>query len=203
MKDKSSVDNKNEHDFSEKGRLRRRKLLSIAKNIVLDKGPDKLVLRQIAKEADVKLGHLQHYFPTRDDLLEAIIYEAWESDEKILLDATSDKDVSKIVSRLLDSWAGDKGKIYLVLANCGLYQDRFRKLKIEIYQAFYDDLVSCIRALHPSRSSKDIIRRTKVITSILDGAMLQVHCGTEAAIKKSKSDLKRDLVKLVSDLILT
>jgi len=188
--------------MSMKGRLRRQKILSVANNILLSDGIDKLVLRQVAKQADIKLGHLQHYFSTRDDLLEAIIFEAWNGDELILSRATSVKDVKRVVNELLLSWRGDKGKIYLVLAIRSLYDERFKRLKVKIYQTFYDDLIAFMKIIHPSRSKQELLRQTKIVTSLLDGAIMQVNDGTEQSIEIEESELHKDLIEVASNLIL-
>jgi AcrR family transcriptional regulator len=190
-----------ETKLSAKGQLRRANVLSVAKKMLLSEGVDNLILRKVATEADIKLGHLQHYFPTRDDLLEALICEAWESDEAELVKATTAEDIKGVIADLLEAWAGDRGKIYLVLTLRSLYDPRFKTLKEKIYQRFYLDLIVFLKEIHPTRSRTELLRQAKIITSLMDGAMLQDHCGSARTVKKQRKDFYQDLVELAFDII--
>ncbi|MFJ8015669.1 TetR/AcrR family transcriptional regulator [Streptomyces sp. NPDC096339] len=56
-----------------KGRQRRTALLDAAERILTSSGGAELTMRTVADEAGVRLGHLQYYFPTRTDLLAALL----------------------------------------------------------------------------------------------------------------------------------
>ena len=58
-----------------KGRERRRKILEAAKQKLISRGVDGLVLREIAEEMGITHGNLQYYFQTKDDLLKVIFDE--------------------------------------------------------------------------------------------------------------------------------
>lgn len=192
----------NEPKLGTKGRLQKAKVMSVAGSILVNEGIDNLILRKVATVAEIKLGHLQYYFPTRDDLLEALINEAWEKDEAILVSATTNEEVLTVIRALIGSWGGDRGKIYLVLTQRSLYDERFRTLKQKIYQRFYNDLMLFLKPLHPERSKQDLLRQSKVITSLMDGAMMQDHSGATRTIKKQKNDLQDDLSEVVLKLML-
>lgn len=189
-----------QESLSEKGRQRRARVLAEAKRILLEEGMDSLALRKVAKQIDIKLGHLQYYFPTRDDLLEAIFREAWERDEAILLEAKTLEGIGKVLASLMKAWAGDRGKVYLMLTLRSLYDKRFRALKEEIYQAFYQDLVNLLASVHSGRSKTDLLAKAKVITSMIDGAMIQSHSGSESNRRKQLDRLYTDLAELATEV---
>ncbi|MCS0638088.1 TetR/AcrR family transcriptional regulator [Streptomyces sp. LP05-1] len=56
-----------------KGLRRRADLLDAAERLLSASGGAQLTLRAVADEAGVRLGHLQHYFPARADLLAALL----------------------------------------------------------------------------------------------------------------------------------
>ncbi|WP_026128128.1 TetR/AcrR family transcriptional regulator [Nocardiopsis lucentensis] len=56
-----------------KGLRRRAEMLDAAERLLSASGGAQLTLRAVAQEAGVRLGHLQHYFPTRPDLLTALL----------------------------------------------------------------------------------------------------------------------------------
>ncbi|MGW1765462.1 TetR/AcrR family transcriptional regulator [Streptomyces sp. NPDC002073] len=56
-----------------KGHRRRTALLDAAERILATGGGAELTMRAVAAEAGVRLGHLQYYFPSRADLLAALL----------------------------------------------------------------------------------------------------------------------------------
>ncbi|MGK9149418.1 TetR family transcriptional regulator [Plantibacter flavus] len=56
-----------------KGDLRRAELLDAAEAVLTTQGNAAAAMRDFAAAAGVRLGHLQHYYPTRADLLQAVL----------------------------------------------------------------------------------------------------------------------------------
>lgn len=56
-----------------KGELRRISLLDAAEHVLVTSGNANATMRNIAAESNVRIGHLQHYFPTRSDLMQAVL----------------------------------------------------------------------------------------------------------------------------------
>ncbi|MBG6084392.1 TetR/AcrR family transcriptional regulator [Zhihengliuella flava] len=56
-----------------KGELRRESLLDTAEHVLVTAGNANASMRSFAAAADVRMGHLQHYFPTRSDLMQAVL----------------------------------------------------------------------------------------------------------------------------------
>ena len=65
-----------------KGELRRAEILAAARQLLVDDGYDRFVLREIANRVGVMLGNLQYYYPTRDDLLEAVVRAEFEQNQR-------------------------------------------------------------------------------------------------------------------------
>ncbi|NIB41618.1 helix-turn-helix transcriptional regulator [Pseudomaricurvus alkylphenolicus] len=185
-----------------KGLQRRAELMAVARDLLLNEGVDNVVLRQVAAAANVKLGHLQYYFPTRDDLLEALFCEAWEGDEATIHEGASAEDLESIISNLLVGWAGDRGRIYLVLTLRSFHDQRFYELKRRIYFKFYDEMVVLLKKIHPDRSRPELLRKAKIFTSLLDGAMFQMHSGGEDEVRRQTTRFHSDLKDAAMMLVL-
>lgn len=56
-----------------KGELRREALLEAAEQVLITSGNANATMRNFAAAANVRIGHLQHYFPTRSDLMQAVL----------------------------------------------------------------------------------------------------------------------------------
>ncbi len=56
-----------------KGELRKIALLDAAEHVLVTSGNANATMRNFATAANVRIGHLQHYFPTRSDLMQAVL----------------------------------------------------------------------------------------------------------------------------------
>ncbi len=56
-----------------KGALRQAAILDAAEEVLVTKGNAGSAMRDFAAAAGVRVGHLQHYFPTRADLIRAVL----------------------------------------------------------------------------------------------------------------------------------
>lgn len=76
-----------------KGALRKVALLDAAEEVLVTKGNANAAMRDFAAAAGVRIGHLQHYFPTRADLIRAVLERALKRSLQRLNDVT-DLDLS-------------------------------------------------------------------------------------------------------------
>ncbi|KUL53977.1 TetR family transcriptional regulator [Streptomyces sp. NRRL F-4489] len=74
--------------LTRQGSLRRTSLLDAAETVLIAKGNADASLRAIAGEAGVRVGHLQHYFPTRADLIKAVLERALDRSLERLAETT-------------------------------------------------------------------------------------------------------------------
>jgi len=58
---------------STKGDLRRTALLDAAERVLVTAGNNNATMRHFAAASNVSVGHLQHYFPARTDLMRAVL----------------------------------------------------------------------------------------------------------------------------------
>ena len=91
-----------------KGELRRIALLDAAEHVLVTSGNANATMRNIAAASDVRIGHLQHYFPTRSDLMQAVLERvlqrslAWMRETTgIDLDVDGDAPISRVETALI------------------------------------------------------------------------------------------------------
>lgn len=172
--------------MAEKGAARRTEILAIARRLLVEDGYDRFVLREIATRVGVTLGNLQYYFATRDDLLEAVIRAEFgrnRAEVAAISDgpgAARDK-LAAIARHLIDVWAHEGGRVYVVMSLLALHHRRFRALHGEVYAAFYDGLVPVLRELRPRAKRAELIRTARLVTTVIDGALAQVPSRTFVA----------------------
>ena len=173
---------------------KRDQIVAVATEVLANDGLDQFVMRHIADLADMKLGNLQYYFPTRDDLLEAVVRSEFVQD-LAAIDAVEDSDprvrLSGIVDALSNRWFVRNGSVYLPIAVLALHDQRFERIISEIYADFYTLMSDIVRAVDPDANEATAHQRGFLMTSLLDGASLQPG-RTDVAIRVSLvDDLKR------------
>jgi len=184
-----------------RGEASRRRILDTAAKILATEGLERFVLREIAKRADMQLGNLQYYFPTRDDLLEAVIRAEFEHNLATIrsLDerATSIKDfVEQFSDLLIREYTGMGGNIWPVLTLLHLHNRRFRQLSEEIYQQHFDTLIDAMRRFGVSGGTATLREKARLITAVIDGASLQAHTGPHSGRSRNWQSLCRKIAEI-------
>lgn len=163
--------------FSDRGRARRDAVLAAARELLVEDGFDQFVLRRVAARTGMTLGNLQYYFPSRDDLLEALIRSEFEHDLAAVRRATTTDGLKTAARALVRNWTTGAGSIFGTMSLLAYHQERFARLNREIYAAFYGELEVLVRRVSEGVPDAEIRLRARLITSLLDGVAMQIHSG--------------------------
>lgn len=151
-------------------------LVAIAARLLAEEGLDQFVMRRVADLADMRLGNLQYYFPTRDDLLEAVVRSEFAED-LATIHAVEGTDplqrLSGIVTALSTRWSQRNGSVYLPIAVLALHNQRFEQVISEIYADFHGLMSDTVASIDPAATPAEVSQRAFLVTSLLDGASLQ------------------------------
>ena len=97
----------------------RQRLLDAGRALIAEKGVAGLRIQEITAHADVALGSFYNYFPTKEDLVEAVVEESLENlgAETVVDDAIQDPAIttSKAIRRVVGLAYGDPGFARLLL----------------------------------------------------------------------------------------
>lgn len=160
---------------------RRTELVAVARELLVEGGLDAFAMRGVAARAGMKLGNLQYYFASRDDLLEAVIRAEFARDLAAVEGASAapadDASLALLTRQLVTNWASSSGVAFVTLTTLAYHSDRFRALNREIYESFYRQLGSTIRRMNEHAPSPEIALRARLMTAVLDGVALQIHAG--------------------------
>jgi AcrR family transcriptional regulator len=181
--------------FSDRGAARRDAVLAVARELLVEDGFDQFVLRRVAAKAGMKLGNLQYYFATRDDLLEAVIRAEFEHDLAAVRRATTIDGLTASARALVRNWTTGAGAVFGTMSLLAYHHERFRLLNHEIYEAFYRELGVLIRRVTPGLSDQETRMRARLITSVLDGVAMQIHAGA-----KNRTELVTRAATLVTTI---
>lgn len=185
-----------------KGEATRTRILETARGVLQGEGIERFVLREIAKRAGMRLGNLQYYFPTRDDLLAAVIRSEFERNLariRGLEEATTDlaRHLERFSELLIHEYTGPGGKIWAALSLLRLHNPRFRRLSEEIYHGHYDVLVDAMRSFGVDARTEVLRERARLMTALLDGAALQAHAGPHSRDSRSWQSFCEKITELV------
>jgi AcrR family transcriptional regulator len=153
-------------------------VLDVARRVLIEDGLEQFVLRHIAARAEMKLGNLQYYFATRDDLLEAVIRAEFDRDlatfRRDVVDRARPSDkLADVASTLVEHWSTGAGKVFLVLWLLAQCNERFARLKAEIYDTFHAELSAMLGRIDRHAGDEEVAVRARLITALLDGIAVQ------------------------------
>jgi AcrR family transcriptional regulator len=189
-----------------RGEESRAAVLATARAVLVEEGLERFVLRRIAARTPMALGNLQYYFPTREDLLEAVMRDEFERDRAVLAAELARRDgssrwVAGVLAGLVDNWCRGGNHVFGAMKLLAAHQPRFAALAGEIYGVFYDELGELLRAADPSAPAGEIAARSRLVTAVLDGTALQIQVATCDDDRCER--LIADATALVTDLVTT
>lgn len=190
------------YETGQKGVARRAAIVELARRSLIDDGYDRFVLREIANRSQMKLGNLQYYFATREDLLEAVISEETERDLTTLRELSAriesaEEALRACCEQLVRTWSGESGKIWVVLNFLAMHNTRFRESRTRVYAGFYAELAAIVGRLRPASDKKSRHLATQLITSLIDGAAMQMHIGASASRRLQAQRLLDEVTQAV------
>jgi AcrR family transcriptional regulator len=183
-------------------------IVQAARGLLLEGGLEAFVMRTVATSVGMRLGNLQYYFATRDDLLEAVIRAEFANDlaqVEAMIEATvgvspttmdTSRDIAELARQMVENWAYNSGEVFLTLALLAYHSDRFRALNREVYESFYAAIGTLIRRLDRQAQPADVRRRALLMTALLDGVALQLHAAVHG---KPEADV---LIKRATGLLI-
>lgn len=172
--------------LTKKGQEVRDRILLKTRDVLVKKGLDHLVMRDIAAACDMKLGNLQYYFKSREELLFAVIQRESIGDIRVIEDQLANSvearaTLETILERLLSRWLKEDGAaVYAMLNLYQLHRQNFRALYQDIYERHYKALEAVIKQLKPEVPASERRMRAQLLTALIDGALAQVVSGSSS-----------------------
>lgn len=161
-----------------KGQKRRQQIIDVAKQVLIDEGPNSLVLRDVAEKIGITHGNLQYYFPTKNDLLVAIFDQEVEkytgsmqvavsatSTKRGRLDAIIDSGVAQLKSPETALW-----RMMMSLSGHNIDMAALLKKENDLYEQV---LTEELKFISPHLSDQRRRHIARIIHAILDGLGIQ------------------------------
>ncbi|MFS2024888.1 TetR/AcrR family transcriptional regulator [Massilia sp. CT11-137] len=178
-----------------------------ARRVLQREGFGGFTLRKVASEAEVPLGTLQHYFPTRELLLRAVIVQTIreynESYERIeQSDAPAEKRLEAIIDQVLvEIRDRDTRVFFLEIAAVACHHSFANQALEQSQRAYLNTLSRLISELNPSLNVRECELRSLLIASQIEGLMMFFQ--SIAADKMPDAEALRRAVVMVAKSIST
>ena len=162
-----------------KGERRTEKILDAATAILIDEGYAKLTMRKIAARARIAIGHLQYYYPAKQDVVRAML-------ERYLEQATA-RVAARIAAAGDEPQASALSALDVILADqespatCRFFWELWAlaardpaiaKAMRAFYERYWQEVVHTLLAANPALGRARAGRRAALLVALLEGLTL-------------------------------
>jgi AcrR family transcriptional regulator len=161
-----------------KGRERKEAVLDAATRVLIEEGHARLSTRKIAARAGVRPGHLQYYYPTKQDvvrgLLERYLERADAAFETELAAAASRASRVELVldAILRDQKDPERARFFWELWALAARDPAVADAMQSHYRAYWRRLVGALLDATPALGRPRAERRAALLVALLEGLML-------------------------------
>ncbi|MCP2321486.1 transcriptional regulator, TetR family [Nocardia amikacinitolerans] len=134
-------------------------------------------MRAVASAAEIRLGHLQYYFPNRGELIAAVLGRTLEQSLQRLAPLLASADSTEPVADMVRMLLVEQDDFCLVRVYTEIWalagrDESTAEAVRRFYRSYQDQVVNLIRARNPE-APEDICRiRARVFTMLIEGAAL-------------------------------
>ena len=158
------------------GRNRFDALMKVARAALIRDGYAQLRIRKIASEAGISVGHLQHFLPTKDSLIESLweyaLAEYYAEYEKLFRDLPADprkKFLAVITYALRDATSPSTKIFFIELWAAARHHPGARAAMIRVLTHHNQRLAGFIGDMSPHLSRPQLDMRALKINAMVDG----------------------------------
>ncbi|KAF0171519.1 MAG: betI1 [Alphaproteobacteria bacterium] len=155
------------------------RILDAAISVIVEEGYGALSIRTVAQRASVGIGNLQHYFPTRSDLVRAALSRALEEFEVGVAargrdQATSPEERMRVAIEVILDEQKRSGscRLFWELWALAAQDEQIAAAMDGFYRTYVDKVADLVGELRPGIPRARAQRAGAAVTSLLEGASL-------------------------------
>lgn len=190
-------------DRSPKGRQTVAAILKAARTVFIREGHAGLTMRMVAEEADIVVGNISYYFPTKRDLLAAMLREEMVDyvEENLNQFAREDGDPVDILLNTVEFYVRNSRTSYRFFFQMWGYagsDEEAKELIRELYRPIGRFIYKLVRAAKPDLAHDRAKRVVLQLCSLEEGLKLFIGMGPEddEALQSAETDF-RDLAQRI------
>lgn len=188
-----------------KGKATRAAILAAATDVLLEDGYGNFVFRSVAKRAGVEPGNVQYYFPTKRDLLSAVLQPELDNylDRlKAELDKgrTGAEKIDRMVRYLMTDILNERTlKLWLSIYGMATHDDEMAEMVSDWYRFYIDSLAGYLQKVFPDLDGERAYDAATCITAQFDGLMIVLQIGKPK--RRAIARIKRNIDIIVTQII--
>ena len=159
-----------------KGNNKRQQILLVARAIIDEQGYQELSFNHIASKLGIRKSNVQYYFPSKQELMNALIQEAKNYTDKEVFrgEAKQQKSAEQTFMQFVGDSVGSLFKssdrnFFRNLFWLATYNEKIAEDVRDLYQAYIDDLSRLITKLNPSITPEACNHRATIIIALYEG----------------------------------
>lgn len=159
-----------------KGQNRVATIITAAENILIEEGYHNFSLRKVATAAGIKLGNLQYYFPTKDELVKAMLNQViqvyLEKFEALRTSAGDDpkQQLTTLIKHIITDLNNKKTTVFFPeLWSLSNHEKHVTKYMEVMYRQYREILGEVIALINPTLSVKQVKRIALFISCSIEG----------------------------------
>ncbi|MDE2441350.1 MAG: TetR/AcrR family transcriptional regulator [Betaproteobacteria bacterium] len=163
-----------------KGRAKVQDILDVARRLFIDGGYAEMTMRQVAEQTGISLSNVQHYFPTRENLLQALLESVMESydleyrkNERPEIAPRGQLEAA-IRYLLADTKKGESEKLFVEIWSLSTRDPIGREIFDRMYSHHRANLARLIAAAKPELAEREVQHRAALIAMQIEGLMLLI-----------------------------
>ncbi|AWZ00305.1 MAG: TetR/AcrR family transcriptional regulator [Rhodobiaceae bacterium] len=170
-----------------KGVRRTEEILSATREMLIHEGAEALTMRRVAAKLDMSLSNLQHYFTTKETLINALVDAQYEDyvaglDERVEPGQTPEEQLGAFAQYISDDYQTDEGSI--LIWELWAFTGRNAYVADTVNKAHESErriVRKIIGQISPNDSKSQLETKATVITSMFEGVGLFVAPGRPQA----------------------
>ncbi|MGD8229301.1 MAG: TetR/AcrR family transcriptional regulator [Desulfobacteraceae bacterium] len=182
-------------------------ILEAALKIIKGKGFHRARMSDIAREANISYGLVYHYFKTKDDLFEAILYRWWDGLFQLMKDINKDRSdvqvkLRHIIDYFLDTYQDNPALVNIFITEISRSTSNLTEARLEYFKKF----MSLTEAIIVEGQKNKTLRKdfkARYLTYIFLGALEAFISTMVLADQNIKGDVqKKRIVESILEVFL-
>jgi AcrR family transcriptional regulator len=163
----------------------RNTIVRVARKLLLEEGTLDFSLRAVALRAGISISNLQYYFPTRLDVVRAVIQpiiDGYMEDMKSFADnkASPSEAIRELLQRALrDAKESQESALWWHFVSLASTDPECSRLLDEWYDALTRGIAQLVRAANPECKPAESLQVACLLIAMADGLALQLGAGRQ------------------------
>lgn len=163
-----------------KGKQRTADILRAARDLLEERGIEGFTVRGIAERVGISLSNLQHYFPTREQILEVLCDEVACSYDAVYRSVTSPRQsgearLKAILTYFMNDISNPRTeRFFMEMWSLAIRDQKVRDIVDRMYARHLDNLKQLIAEINPQLSPRRVAHRACLVAAQMEGLMIIV-----------------------------